>query len=177
MGSIVFCILRPKISNLYIGSDTFGISVIALLWAWLSGWIVYTNVNRVWWLMLTGCTGSVAIVVDPLLNGWFNHVIWWTTLLVCLFAKGNFLNAFARKLGNYLGDLSYPLYLTHYPVLFLSYNWILKNHFSLNFGITQVLIALSASCLIYHFVDYPLRKRAAISRIELTSVSPEVYRS
>jgi len=59
----------------------------------------------------------------------------------------------ARAL-NYLGDLSYPLYLVHVPLMAWASrwtNWVDPYAF--------IGISLGASALLYHFVDAPLRAR------------------
>jgi peptidoglycan/LPS O-acetylase OafA/YrhL len=58
---------------------------------------------------------------------------------------------------NYLGDISFPLYLLHYPVLFTLTSSVFAAHPEWNYGITQVLIATVCAILAYHFVDRPLR--------------------
>lgn len=54
---------------------------------------------------------------------------------------------------NYLGNISYPLYLTHMATMFLVYNF---SH-SRNSMLYAVLILLM-SILVFHAVDVPARK-------------------
>ncbi len=68
------------------------------------------------------------------------------------------------KLSKFLGDLSYPLYIVHYPVMYLFYSWLIKNqYFTLAETCQMVIlvmivnIALAYACL--KLYDEPIRKR------------------
>jgi peptidoglycan/LPS O-acetylase OafA/YrhL len=161
LASCAFCLARPSFSKLYIGSDTYGISAVALLWAWVGGWLLYSGEDRLRCFLLVSIVGSVCIFRDKLLSGAFNHVAWWLTTSVCCFGTGRFLNPILRRTGQYLGELSYPLYLIHYPVLFLLFNGILKNRPELNYGMLHVAVSLTAAVLCYHLVDFPVRHKMA----------------
>ena len=42
-------------------------------------------------------------------------------------AAANITNGFTTKLCKFLGDISYPLYIVHYPVMYLFYSWLIDN--------------------------------------------------
>ena len=48
-------------------------------------------------------------------------------LIVWLAASGNMAGKISHKVCKFLGDLSYPLYIVHYPVMYLFYSWLIKN--------------------------------------------------
>ena len=48
-------------------------------------------------------------------------------LIVWLAASGNMAGKVSHKVCKFLGDLSYPLYIVHYPVMYLFYSWLIKN--------------------------------------------------
>lgn len=155
--SLLFCLIRPKISSLYVGSDTYGISILALAWAWIGGWLLRSETGKLARLLFVGVIGSVAISLDTLLEGWFNHLAWWLTLYLMAYSRGEFFSRLTRSVGNYLGELSYPLYLVHYPVIFLFYNAFLKTHQSINTGFVHVFVAVFTAGILLHFFDFPLR--------------------
>ena len=33
------------------------------------------------------------------------------------------------KVNRFLGDLSYPLYIVHYPLMYIFYRWLIKNQY------------------------------------------------
>lgn len=71
---------------------------------------------------------------------------------------------FTLRISKFLGDLSYPLYIVHYPVMYLFYAWLIKNqYFTLGetwqmvILVLAVCIALAYACL--KLYDEPIRKR------------------
>ena len=68
-----------------------------------------------------------------------------------------------EKICNFLGDLSYPLYIVHYPIMYLFYQWLIKEEiYTLGecpatvAGIMVLCIALAYACL--KLYDLPVRK-------------------
>ncbi len=65
-----------------------------------------------------------------------------------------------------LGQLSYPLYLVHYPMMYLFYAWLIREQ---RYGLAdcwQVALPLYAGCvlfgwLVYRYYEAPVRKRLA----------------
>lgn len=47
-------------------------------------------------------------------------------LIVWLGASGQTTDAFSTRVCKFLGDLSFPLYITHYPFMYLFYSWLIK---------------------------------------------------
>ena len=79
-------------------------------------------------------------------------------------ASGNITNKLSTKVCKFLGDISYPLYIVHYPVMYLFYSWLIDNKlYSLGETWHVVLlvmatnIALAYACL--KLYDEPIRKR------------------
>ncbi len=48
-------------------------------------------------------------------------------LLIRLAASGETTDKISTNICRILGDLSYPLYMVHYPVMYLFYAWLIKN--------------------------------------------------
>ena len=79
-------------------------------------------------------------------------------------AAANITNSFTTKLCKFLGDISYPLYIVHYPVMYLFYSWLIDNElYTLGATWHIVLlvmatnIALAYACL--KLYDEPVRRR------------------
>ncbi|MBR4994491.1 MAG: acyltransferase [Alistipes sp.] len=78
-------------------------------------------------------------------------------------ACGTAKKSFTSRLSNFLGELSYPLYMVHYPIMYLLYGWIINNK-ETSFGETFAIIALAMltsvviayACL--KLYDEPVRK-------------------
>jgi len=54
---------------------------------------------------------------------------------------------------SYLGEISYPLYMVHYPVFFAIYNSKIETYR----GLVFVFAALMVSIAVHHWIDLPLR--------------------
>lgn len=48
-------------------------------------------------------------------------------VIVWLAASGNTGDATSTKVCSFLGDISYPLYIVHYPIMYLFYAWLIEN--------------------------------------------------
>ena len=49
--------------------------------------------------------------------------------IVWLTASGETTNKFSSSVCKFLGDISYPLYIVHYPVMYLFYAWLIENKY------------------------------------------------
>jgi len=72
-------------------------------------------------------------------------------------------DAKSTKVCNFLGSLSYPLYITHYPVMYMQMAWVERNpdaplwmHIVLNAGV--VLVSVGAAWAWLKLYDEPVRR-------------------
>ena len=84
-------------------------------------------------------------------------------LIVWLAASGNMAGKVSHKVCKFLGDLSYPLYIVHYPVMYLFYSWLIENKlytlgetWSVVILVFAVNITLAYTCL--KLWDEPVRR-------------------
>lgn len=83
-------------------------------------------------------------------------------LIVLIGASGQIKNKFVDKVCVFLGDISYPIYIIHYPFIYVFYAWLLNNQISIEvgflvgIGLLIFLIALSYGIL--KLYDEPVRK-------------------
>ena len=71
---------------------------------------------------------------------------------------------FTLKLSKFLGDLSYPLYIVHYPVMYIFYAWLIKNQYFTLGETWQMVILVLTVCIVLAYAclklyDEPIRKR------------------
>lgn len=82
--------------------------------------------------------------------------------LVYLGASGKINGKFSEQLCKFLGDISYPLYIVHYPFMYLFYSWVWKNEltFSQTWPIALVLFFgnILLAYLSLKLYDEPIRK-------------------
>jgi len=82
-------------------------------------------------------------------------------LIVAIGAGGQIRRNFATKVCKFFGDISYPLYITHYPLIYLYTGWVVKNKVPMAQGLWMgallfvVSIAIAYACL--KLYDEPVR--------------------
>lgn len=84
-------------------------------------------------------------------------------VLVWLGASGTTTDTFSTRVCKFLGDISFPLYIVHYPFMYLFYAWLIRTE-QFSFGETwQVALCIYAWNILVAFVclkcyDEPVRK-------------------
>lgn len=127
------------------------------------------KVRGAFWI---GTVAIVTVAAIPRIGGsehlWMNGVydafcaVVLFPLLVYIGASGRTTDRITTRICKFLGDISYPLYMVHYPFIYLYYAWV-KNE-NLTFGesfpgaaaLVVVSVALAWLCL--KFYDEPVRK-------------------
>ena len=85
--------------------------------------------------------------------------------LVYLGASGKTTDKYTTRICKFLGDISYPLYMVHYPFIYLYYAWVKNGNLTFQesfpgaLGVVIGSIVLSYGCL--KFYDIPVRKYLA----------------
>ncbi len=98
------------------------------------------------------------------LNGIYDSgiVIFIFPIIVYLGASGKIEGQFSNKVCKFLGDISYPLYITHYPIVYVFYGWVNRNNISLAdsipMAILTIIISISFAYLALKVYDTPVRK-------------------
>ncbi|MDC8754950.1 acyltransferase family protein [Erythrobacter sp. sf7] len=133
------------------------------------------------WLSFMGPSGLVMIAVSVWIYGPMTQVPGYFSLLptlgaVALILGGYSENASVTRLMAsspmvWIGKLSYPLYLVHWPILIF-----IKEHaedFAFNFRIFGFLGSFLAAAVIYYFVEQPIRQGKVIrgEKSYLTAIS------
>jgi peptidoglycan/LPS O-acetylase OafA/YrhL len=101
-------------------------------------------------------------------NVWINGlyeslvIIVFFPLIIYLGAIGEVKSEMSQKVCTFLGDISYPLYITHFPFICIYYAWVTNNKISITQGapigillIFGVVVLAYASLRMY---DLPIRK-------------------
>ncbi|MGM9803178.1 MAG: acyltransferase family protein [Muribaculaceae bacterium] len=83
-------------------------------------------------------------------------------LVVSMGAGGSIVGRKSTALCKFLGDISFPLYLTHYPLVYTYTAWVTNNNLTLaESWPVMILVAVSAILLAYlcmKFYDLPVRQ-------------------
>jgi peptidoglycan/LPS O-acetylase OafA/YrhL len=127
--------------------------------------VVLSRLSRVLlgWLGVVGLVScGIVLQVSTVFPGW--AALWPTVsavLIVVAGASGSRLGAdrwLSARPVRYLGDLSYSLYLWHWPVLL--YYFVLRDREAVGFvgGAGVIALSLVLAALTYHLVEEPVRK-------------------
>ena len=124
--------------------------------------------NGFWWCSLIlavlfsiPCVGGA----DNILNGVYNAtcILILMPLVVMMGAGSHIKGEKSAKVCNFLGEISYPLYITHYPLMYMQMNWAWSHpnapayaHVMVCIGCFLLSIGIAYACL--KLYDIPVRK-------------------
>lgn len=127
------------------------------------------NVKGAFWI----CSlGVVALLAVPRIGGaehlWMNGIydtlccILFFPILVYLGASGKSTDKYTTRICKFLGDISYPLYMVHYPFIYVYYAWVKNNNLtfqeSLPGAAALVIGSIVLAYICLKFYDIPVRK-------------------
>ena len=82
-------------------------------------------------------------------------------LIVSVGAGGEIKNPFSLKICKLLGDISYPIYITHYPLIYWYTAWVVDNKVSIQdgygLGIGVLIASIAIAYLCLKLYDEPVR--------------------
>jgi peptidoglycan/LPS O-acetylase OafA/YrhL len=84
-------------------------------------------------------------------------------LIVYMGASGEIVGKFASRLCKFFGDISYPIYITHYPLIYIYTGWV-SNHRdvslrqALPYAIATFLSAVVIAYACLKLYDEPVRR-------------------
>ena len=148
-------VVFPRLGLPYYINLRFGLPMLFLGWAWLAGFVYYRCRGH----RLAGIVLVTGMVVLTSCNDMFtsrHHQMTVVLAMLALVASEHVhLSAAARRVLSALGDLSYPLYLIHVPVLLV---YTIRFHHSSPWPLLAMCIASAALMLA---IDHQLKRPAA----------------
>lgn len=176
-GLAVFAIGGPY-GDICAGFSLTGIEFTAgflrLLFSFSAGLLLFrifqpANIKGAFWI----CSLSiVALLSVPRIGGaeylWMNGLydtVCFALLfpiLVYLGASGKTTDKYTTRLCKFLGEISYPLYLVHYPFIYLYYAWVKNNQLTFRESLPGAVGVVTGSILLAYIClklyDIPVRK-------------------
>ena len=155
-------------------SEQIYIGFTRLLYPFLSG-LLLSRIGRkiklnhgFWWCTLI----LIAIFSIPcvggegnILNGVYNAacILILFPLIVMMGAGSELKGAKSAKICTFLGELSYPLYITHYPILYMQMNWAWNNpdaplYAHIVVAASSILLSIGFAYACLKLYDIPVRK-------------------
>jgi peptidoglycan/LPS O-acetylase OafA/YrhL len=149
----------PKLHLGFYSSLLFGMPLLFMIWAWLAGFVLYFHrADRRYWIAIL-CLGTLLFSTNRAFMTRFSIFTYVASVALILFSDGIRLPRYVLRLLNYGGELSYPVYIFHVPVLLLCYAVL---------GVRSSLVLVGAvllcSAFFYHVVDQPIRRRRTVGR-------------
>ncbi len=124
--------------------------------------------NAFWW-----CTALIVISLSiPRIGD--EHHVWMNgiydavvviiifPLIVSIGAGGELHSLKSAKISKFLGDISYPLYITHYPLIYIYTGWVVNNKIPLGtegmlVGLLVVVVSIALAYACLKLYDEPVR--------------------
>ena len=118
------------------------------------------------------CSAMIIIILSvPRIGGsehlWMNGlyesfcIILLFPLIVSIGAGGNISGKYSIKTCRFLGDISYPIYITHYPLIYTYVAWVTNNKVPIEKGIFMGLLLFITSIVVAYaclkLYDEPVR--------------------
>ncbi|SFC15519.1 Peptidoglycan/LPS O-acetylase OafA/YrhL, contains acyltransferase and SGNH-hydrolase domains [Flexibacter flexilis DSM 6793] len=83
-------------------------------------------------------------------------------LIIYIGANGTIESGWQRSISQFLGDISYPIYITHYPLIYIFSAWVVDNKLSIQdawpVGILVLLASITIAYACLKLYDIPVRK-------------------
>lgn len=133
------------------------------------GWLIRIKKRAFWYCALI----IIVILSIPRLGGeehyWMNGlyesfcIIFIFPIIVSMGAGGKVTGKYSSRICKFLGDISYPIYITHYPLIYIYTAWVCNNNATITEGIPyMILVFVGAIALAYaslKLYDEPVRRR------------------
>ena len=87
-------------------------------------------------------------------------------IILWIGASGTTTNKQSRKICKFLGDISYPVYVIHYPLMYLFYAWLIENQLytlgeTWHVALCVFILSIILAYLCLKLYDEPIRKYLA----------------
>lgn len=132
----------------------YGVPLILFLWAWLLGFFYYRIKGKKGANIFLISLGFLVLVFNQNHTGRQGIITYLISSLALIYSPYVQMPRFLLSILNYLGEISYPLYLFHMPTLIFSYAL-----FGVKSSITFAFLSLLISMFFYHAIDVPIRSR------------------
>lgn len=83
-------------------------------------------------------------------------------LIVFIGASGKINHPTTLKICNFLGDISYPIYITHFPFIYIYSSWVVDNNITFLEGLPMTIFVFFSTIIVAYLAlkwyDIPIRK-------------------
>lgn len=135
----------------------FALGLIALFWAWLLGFFYYRTSDQEASKIFLIVLGCALLNYNQIAVPKWGILVYILTSLILVYASQIKISKLSAKILSFLGDISYPLYLFHLPIMLLCYA-----AFGIRGWFGLLLSAFLGSIFFYYLVDVPLRVKKKV---------------
>lgn len=133
------------------------VSIVCLWWIWLTGFLYHRHRNSAGAGILLAAGAFLSIAINPAMPERLAPFCICGTVLALWGAPRISLSRRTAGLFLKLGDISYPLYLSHVTTYFLLYHWFPRWFPAHSFFYYP--IAVSVAALIQTYIEHPIQRR------------------
>lgn len=128
------------------------------------------TVRGAFWICTTMLVSIFSVPYIAPVNGVSLNSIYEVACIVLLFplivwmaACGSCADSATKRINKFLGDISYPLYIVHYPIMYIFYRWLIeKRYYTLDeTWVVATMVVLSSILMAYTVLklyDEPVRR-------------------
>ncbi len=145
----------------HFGTLLWGRPLLLFAWAWVAGFLLHRGKARLSWSVTVAVAGGVLLAVDRAYSTPYTIHTFIGSVAVVTVAPRVAVPPAAGRVLNYLGDLSYPLYLFHLPTLLLAYCILGVRGTP---ALSAAAVAVSAAALFVEATLKPVFARRALRR-------------
>lgn len=124
--------------------------------------------NAFWWssviLIIALSVPRIGDAQHVWMNGMYDAfcVILLFPIIVSIGAGGTLESEKAKGICKFLGDISYPLYITHYPIMYAYTAWVMNNklvndNYAMLVGLGVVVLSITLAYACLKWYDQPIR--------------------
>jgi peptidoglycan/LPS O-acetylase OafA/YrhL len=154
--------------------DQIQIGLTRLLYPFFCGLLI-SRIGRLikvkagfWWcsllIVVLLCMPRFGVEHNPWLNGLFEAVciLVMFPLIVATGAGSSVTGSKSSAINKFLGEISFPLYITHYPLIYMQMAWAAHNQeaplsMHIAVAVSVFIIAVAAAYAAYRLYDLPVR--------------------
>ncbi|PWK75841.1 peptidoglycan/LPS O-acetylase OafA/YrhL [Mucilaginibacter oryzae] len=157
-----------------VNTEQLNIGFTRLLYPFLAGMLLCRTAKliRVKWAFTVSSFLLLLTLFIPRIGGpqqlWMNGlyesvcIILIFPLIVLIGAGGELNSQFANKVCKFFGDISYPIYITHYPLIYWFTAWVVDNKIPMSYGLRWGAVLVASSVAIAYaclkLYDEPVRE-------------------
>lgn len=184
----IFLLTTSFIFALYFLNNNFNIffySPISRSWEFIFGWLIYlisyrTKFKIKPYFALLGIFLLIASLNYEISSNYLINIVFLSLgfILIIISGENNFLNSKNYKILNifsYLGNLSYSLYLWHWPIYVFLILLSGKNEIAI--GIISLIITIVISITSYYYLEKPIKSSSSLLRIKSNKLTFYVFLS